>query len=161
MEAAIAVNTHTRVNALYFLIIGNPYEERQDLLDGVRLLEKLPPPFSLRAYNLVFLPGTELFDKAYQDGIIKGIDDSAFQIDFLAGLDPRTHEWKVNNLYLNSLMSLMIGKFTKLRMGMVPRGIIPILANPHVVEFCDRHTRISETIVALANLRLRIFNLNG
>jgi len=153
LQAAIAINTHAQVNALYFLILGNPYEERQDMLDGVRLLEKLPPPFSIQAYNLVFIPGTKMFERACQDGIIKGFGDSAFEIDFLAGFDHRTHEWKRKNLYLNSLMSLMRGKSTRRRMGMVPRMIIPLLASPRVVDFCDRHTRIGETIVSLSNLR--------
>ena len=122
----------------------------------MRLLDKLPSPFSLRAYNLVFIPGTKLFQRAVQDGIIKGIGDSGFELDFLAGYDHRTHDWKKKNHYLNSLMYLMQGKFTWRRMGFVPRRIIPVLASPRVVDFCDRHTRIGETIVALANLCLRM-----
>jgi len=156
VKAAIAINKDKRVKAVYFLIIGNPYEERQDLLDGIRLLEKLPPPFSLRAYNLVFIPGTKLFERACQDGIIKGIGDSGFELDFLTGFDHRTHDWKRKNLYLNSLLSLMQGKFTRRRMGFLPKVIIPVLTNTHVVDFCDHHTRIGETIVAIKNRRLRM-----
>jgi len=156
IQAAIAINTHTRVTALYFLILGNPYEERQDLIDGMQLLEKLPPPFSLRAYNLVFIPGTKMFDSACQDEIIKGIGDSGFELDFLGGFDHRTHDWKRKNVYLNSLMFLMHGKCTRRRMGLVPRRMIPILGGLRVVDFCDRHTQIGETIVVLANLRLRM-----
>jgi radical SAM superfamily enzyme YgiQ (UPF0313 family) len=159
VKAAIAINTDARVKAVYFLILGNPYEERQDLLDGVRLLEKLPSPFSLRVYNLVFIPGTKLFERAIQEGIIKDIGDSAFDIDFLAGFDHRAHDWKRKNLYLNSLMSLMHGKSTRWRMGSLPRRTVPILTSPSVVGFCDRHTRIGETIVGLANLRIRMHKI--
>ena len=156
IQAAIAINKHARGSALYFLILGNPYEMRQDLLKGVRFLEKLPPPFSLRAYNLVFIPGTKLFERACQEGIIEGIDDSASEMDFLAGFDYKTHDWKRKNIYLNSLMSLMHGRSTKLRIGFVPRMIIPVLSAPRVVDLCDRHTRIGETICDLARLRLRM-----
>ena len=155
LQASFAINAHAQGTALYFLILGNPYEEREDLLNGVRLLEKLPPPFSLRAYNLVFIPGTKLFDRAIQDGIIKGIGDSAFEIDFLGGYDHGTHAWKRKNLYLNSLLFLMHGKFTRRWMGFVPRKILPVMTKPSVVDFCDRHTRIGEAMVALGNLHLR------
>jgi anaerobic magnesium-protoporphyrin IX monomethyl ester cyclase len=156
LQAAIAINKHARGSALYFLILGNPYEERQDLLKGVRFLEMLPPPFSLRAYNLVFIPGTKLFERACQEGIIEGIDDSGSEMDFLAGFDYKTHDWKRKNIYLNGLVSLMHGKSTKWRIGFVPRMIISVLSAPRVVDLCDRHTRIGETICDLARLRLRM-----
>jgi anaerobic magnesium-protoporphyrin IX monomethyl ester cyclase len=147
IKAAFAINTHARVTAEYFLILGNPYEENQDLLDGIRLLEKLPPPFSLRIYNLVFIPGTKLYERAVRDGIIKGVGDSGFKLDFLAGFDHRTHDWKKKNLYLNSLISMMVGKSSRIRMGFVPRRIIPFLTSTRVIDFSDRHTQIGETIV--------------
>jgi anaerobic magnesium-protoporphyrin IX monomethyl ester cyclase len=154
MKAAIAINKHPQVKTVFFVILGNPYEERQDLLDGIRLIEKLPPPFSLRAYNLVFIPGTKLFRTALRDGIIRDVGDSAFELNFLAGFDHRTHEWKRNNVYLNGLLSLNHGKHTRWRMGFVPRRIIPILTNRRVVDFCDHHTQIGNIIVTLAGFRL-------
>ena len=162
IQSAIAISKHTQVKAVYFLILGNPYEERQDLVNAVRLLKQLPPPFSLRAYNLVFIPGTKLFNRACQDGIIKGIGDSAFEIDFLAGFDHRTHNWKRKNLYMNSLMSLMHGRLTRRRMGLVPRRIVTVLISPGVIDFCDRHTGIGEMIVAISKLHLKVhFTADG
>jgi hypothetical protein len=151
LGAARAINRQERVVAYYFLILGNPYEEREDLIDGVRLLQRMPRPFFLRAYNLVFLPGTELFRRACADGIIKGIDDSAFDLDFLAGFDYKKHDWKRKNLYLNALMALMVGKSTRWHMGYVPRALVPALTSERVVAFCDRHPRIGEAIVSQAN----------
>jgi anaerobic magnesium-protoporphyrin IX monomethyl ester cyclase len=156
LHSATAINTHAQVNVEYFLILGNPYEERQDLLDGIRLLEKLPPPFSIRIYNLVFIPGTKLFDRAVRDGIIKGVGDSGFELDFLAGFDHRSHDWKRKNLYLNSLMSMLVGKSSRNRIGFVPRRIIPVLTNIRVIEFSDRHARIGETIVVFVLFLKRI-----
>jgi len=154
--AAIAINRHSRVNPLYFLILGNPYEERQDLLDGIRLLEKFPPPFSLRIYNLVFIPGTKMFKIALQDGIINGIADSGFELDFVGGFNYRTHEWKKKNVYLNGLISLMYGKNTKWRMGFLPRTFIPIQVHPRMINFSDRYTRFGEIIATLGKHRLTI-----
>jgi hypothetical protein len=159
MQAATAINRHARGRAFYFLILGNPYEERQDLLDGLGFLAKLPPPFSLRAYNLVFIPGTKLFERACQEGIIEGIGDSASELDFLGGFDYRTHDWKKKNLYLNSLISLLHGESTQWRIGFLPRRMIPVLSAPRVVEFCDRHTRIGKTICLLALIRFKILRV--
>jgi radical SAM superfamily enzyme YgiQ (UPF0313 family) len=156
IEAAIAINRHVQVTAMYFIILGNPYEQQQDLIDGIKLLEQLPPPYSLRAYNLVFIPGTKLFKRAVQDGIIRDVADSGFELDFLAGFDHRTHAWKKKNIFLNSLISMMHGKTTRWRMGFLPRMVIPVLVHPRLVDFCDRHSRISEMNVGLANLRLKM-----
>ena len=151
MRAALTISKHKEVIAFYFLILGNPYEKRQDLLDGIRILQKIPSPFYLQTYNLVFIPGTKLFDKACEDGIINGICDSAYEMDFLAGFDHKGYEWKRKNLYLNSFMQLMSGKSTRMRMGYVPRMFIPALTNKQMVDFCDKYPRIGESIMWQAN----------
>jgi len=156
LQAAFAINKHNQGTVYYFLILGNPYEERQDLLDGISFLLKIPSPFFLRAYNLVFIPGTKLFNRACEDGMIHGIGDSAYKMDFAAGFNHNGYEWKRKNLYLNSLMSLMIGKSTKFHIGCVPKMLIPILTNRQVVDFCESHPRIGETIMDLGRFGLRM-----
>jgi len=153
-RAAAAIRKHPRVVAWYFFIIGNPYEKRRDLLDTIGLLRRLPPPFFMRAYNLIFIPGTQLFRRACQDGIISGIEDSGHELDFGAGFDHRSHAWKKHNVYLNSLISLMFGKSTPFRIGALPRTLIPALTAQPVVAFCDRHAWIGEMLVDLAKTSL-------
>lgn len=152
MQAANAINKHARDSPLYFLIIGNPYEEREDLIDGLRFVEGMPSPFSLRTYSLVFIPGTRLYQKACEDGIISGIEDSASNLDFLAGLDHKAHDWKRKNLYLNCLLSLMCGRSTRWRVGLIPRGLLPLLYAPRAVDLCERHAHIGESIAGLSRL---------
>jgi len=156
LKAANIINKHPRVIAYYFFIIGNPYEQRQDLLQTIDILKKLPSPYFLRTYNLVFIPGTHLFNRACRDGIIKGIEDSGFEIDFISGLDLNGHEWKKCNLYLNSLISLMTGKSTKYRIGFLPKNIIPVLTAPSLVDFCDRHIIIGKSLVGLGKTFIKI-----
>lgn len=156
MKATMAINKHPQVQALYFLIIGNPYEERTDLLEGIQFIEKMPTPFSLRTYNLVFIPGTKLFNRACHDGVIKGINDSASNLDFLGGYNYKTHQWKRNNIYLNCLLSLMSGDSTRWRVGLIPRGLIPVLRAPKLVNLCDRHELIGITIAELTHIIYRM-----
>lgn len=56
----------------YDIIIDNPYESLDNLLETIYLLDRLHPPFTLNVFSLRFLPGTALAEKAFQDGI----DDS-------------------------------------------------------------------------------------
>lgn len=156
MRAATAISKYPRIVAYYFFIIGNPYEQRQDLLQTIGFIRQMPTPYFLRAYNLVFIPGTQLFDRACQDGIIAGIDDSGYEIDIVAGFDHKGPDWKKNNLYLNSLISLMAGKAKRYRIGFLPRRLIPILTASRVIEFCDRHIAIGKTLVGLGKSGLRI-----
>lgn len=53
----------------YDIIVDNPYEKKEDLLQTIDLLNKLTPPFTLNVFSLQFLPGTQLAQKALEDGI--------------------------------------------------------------------------------------------
>jgi anaerobic magnesium-protoporphyrin IX monomethyl ester cyclase len=124
MRAARIVNKFSDVLVYYFLIIGNPYEEKDDLIETIRFISNLPTPFYLRTYNLVFLPGSLLYDTAVEDGIIEGKHDSGFELDFLGGFNYLGHAWKEKELYLNGLLSLMSGKNTRWRAGLLPRVLL-------------------------------------
>ncbi|RLC47959.1 MAG: radical SAM protein [Candidatus Coatesbacteria bacterium] len=55
---------------VYDVILDNPYEEREDVLKTVRLLLRLPRPYIIQFFSLTFYPGTELWDRAREDGLI-------------------------------------------------------------------------------------------
>ena len=156
MRSAAILARYPRVVVYYFFIIGNPYEERADLLGTVGLIQKLPYPSFVRTYNLVFMPGTHLFERACRDGVINGIEDSGYELDFLAGFDYRGHAWKMNDLYLNGLLSLMTGKATRRRTGFIPRVILPALIRPRWLDFNDRHLAISKSMVGVARAGLKL-----
>ncbi|MHA2283339.1 MAG: B12-binding domain-containing radical SAM protein [Promethearchaeota archaeon] len=72
MAAAEAVNSHkSKVFPMYDFIIDNPYETKNDILETLRFLLKLPKPRDLNLYSLIFLPGTEIYSKALSDGLLK------------------------------------------------------------------------------------------
>ena len=58
----------------YDVIIDNPYETNEDVADTIRLLLKFPKPRYFRLFSLTFFPGTELYEKAKQDGILSEED---------------------------------------------------------------------------------------
>lgn len=55
----------------YHLILDNPWETTEDVLETLKLILKLARPFELCISSLTFYPGTELYAKAKEEGLIK------------------------------------------------------------------------------------------
>ncbi|MBN1296838.1 B12-binding domain-containing radical SAM protein [bacterium] len=55
---------------IYDFILDNPWETIQDKYETLQLLLKIPPPFYLQIFRLTFFPGTGLFEKAREEGLI-------------------------------------------------------------------------------------------
>lgn len=60
----------------YDVILENPWESPDDVLITLSGVLELPRPFVLQLYSLTFYPGTVLFKKATEDGVISGADAS-------------------------------------------------------------------------------------
>ncbi len=100
----------------YHVILDNPWETTEDVMETLDLVLKIPAPFWLKRASLVCFPGTELFTKARKDGILKTEDDIIDQIY-------RKHLHQPKGSYVNFLMYL--AGFSKF-----PRKIIQFLAKP-------------------------------
>lgn len=156
MRASQTIVSHPTVAPCYFFIIGNPYEDRQDLLDTLALMARMAYPYYANIYNLVFFPGSALFDRAVRDGIIRGTQDSGFELHFRAGLNYSGHSWKQKNLYLNGLLFMTEGKSTRHRLGLLPRKTIPFLTRPKVIDFMDRQRFLCGLAIPSKILLLRL-----
>ena len=55
----------------YHIILDNPWEEKEDVLDTLSLLLVLPGKYRLQISSLILFPGTELNERAIKEGIIK------------------------------------------------------------------------------------------
>lgn len=101
----------------YDLILDNPWENDEDRADTLRLLQALPRPFIITFYSLTFYPGTDLYDRAKQDGYIQDDVRDIYQKDYL----------KVRRTYMNGL-TYLFGAFR------VPKPIERLLLHPRVVK---------------------------
>lgn len=54
----------------YDLILDNPFESSEDIIQTIHLLDTLPAPFTLNLFSLTFFPGTDLHQKAVSSGVI-------------------------------------------------------------------------------------------
>jgi len=161
VRASEAIQRHPSVAPCYFFIIGNPYEHRDDLLDTLNLMLRMAYPYYINMYNLVFFPGSDLYDRAVHDGIIAGTRDSGYELHFRAGLKFSSHAWKRRNLYLNGLLFLTEGKVTRHRIGLLPRRLIPLLTRPAVIDWMDRRTALCSLVIGAKVLLLRTRSLVG
>jgi radical SAM superfamily enzyme YgiQ (UPF0313 family) len=54
----------------YDIILDNPWEADEDLIETLLFMTRLPMPYALALYSLTFYPGTALYEKAKDDGLI-------------------------------------------------------------------------------------------
>lgn len=55
----------------YDIILDNPWEDDENLIETFIFLSRLPAPYHISLFSLTFYPGTELYDRAKREGLIK------------------------------------------------------------------------------------------
>ena len=138
----------------YYFIVGNPFENTADLVETIRLILRIPPPYFVQVFNLVFFPGSVLYEQAVAVGLISGKKDSGYDLHYRGGLQYRGHVWKLKNLYLNALLYLMEGKVTKVRIGLLPRFLVLPLTHSRFVGLNERHLGFAKTMIAIKRVML-------
>ncbi|MBN2251894.1 MAG: B12-binding domain-containing radical SAM protein [Candidatus Altiarchaeota archaeon] len=123
-----------RITLDYQLIITNPYEDEEDVLKTIDLVRRLPKPFVLETFNLAFFRGTELYEKAVKDNMIKTPGDTATDLHFY-DLMGHLKRKKGVNYYLNSLLFSMNGRNTDKRHGYIPSFMLGFLTTRAVIRF--------------------------
>jgi len=68
--AAQLLNSYRNLTPYYDFIVENPYEWKEDVLQTVRLMTRLPRPMRTRVYALSFFPGTPLHSTAVEDHLV-------------------------------------------------------------------------------------------
>ena len=108
----------------YDVITDNPYETNEDFADTIRLLLKFPKPRHIKLFSLVFLPGTELYEKAKLDGILPEENElNNYRKNFLSF-------YYRKKKYLNFIFPLLNKN--------IPNVLIKILINKYVTFLLDR-----------------------
>jgi radical SAM superfamily enzyme YgiQ (UPF0313 family) len=85
------------VKADYDIILDSPWDTDEDSIETLRFLSKLPTPFRLNIFSLVFYPETDIYREAKKEGLIK---------DDLKDVYNKSYA-ECKNTYLNKLFSLL------------------------------------------------------
>ena len=123
----------------YDLILDNPWETKEDVLETISLLGKLAAPFSLNLFSLSFFPGTSLQAKAINENIIS----ENTKLDHYLNYKPT---------YLNLVIALF-GLFK------VPQWFLKILLSKRLVNTKRSFPTIHRIIFNLILYRRGIYSL--
>jgi len=61
LEATRLIHDHN-ISGYYDVILDNPFETDDDLIETIKVLKKVPKPFQLQLFSLTFYKGTDIFD---------------------------------------------------------------------------------------------------
>jgi anaerobic magnesium-protoporphyrin IX monomethyl ester cyclase len=131
LSAAKIINKFRRKLILtgYDLILDNPFETKEDVIETIRLLSKLPAPFTLNLFSLTFYPGTDIYREALQAGFVKDNVEDIY----------KKHYLDIGRTYLN----LIIAVYTIFK---IPKWLLNCLLNE---KFVNSDIRIPKTIFGL------------
>ena len=117
---------------MYDIITCNPYEKPEDIINLIRLLQKIPKPYYLSVNNLVFFPGSQLYRKTIADDKLKKIILKSSKLNYW---DRAKHiRLKKKNAYLVLILNLMRGSVTEKRFGFMPSLLINYLLKPKRIK---------------------------
>lgn len=138
LKSARILNKYkSKLAVMYDVITTNPYEKAEDVVNLIKLLQRISKPYYLSVNNLVFFSGSELYNKAKKDGVIKTERDSASNLNYW---DRWKHiKLKKRNAYLNLILNLMRGVATENRYGIMPAFVLRFLLKPSRIRYNLRY----------------------
>ncbi|MBI4397662.1 MAG: cobalamin B12-binding domain-containing protein [Candidatus Omnitrophica bacterium] len=89
---------HDKITKIqYDIILDNPWEGDDELVETLMMLVKFKPPYCLSLFSLTFYPETGLYRKAKEDGLIKDDLNDIYRKYFMG----------ISKTYLNNLYVLL------------------------------------------------------
>ncbi|MFH1386561.1 MAG: radical SAM protein [bacterium] len=90
----------------YDVIIDNPWETDEDLMETLMFLTKIPAPYELSLFSLTLFPETELYYKAIKDGLIANEKQAVYRKNYNVRLN-KMIAGPTKRSYLYSLFHLL------------------------------------------------------
>jgi len=86
IQQAAHYHKKAKLDLLVDFIIDNPYETKQDIIQTYRFLIDLPFHVKINLFFLAFFPGTPIYNRPLDDGIIGPYNEKAFRFYTRASL---------------------------------------------------------------------------
>jgi anaerobic magnesium-protoporphyrin IX monomethyl ester cyclase len=125
----VSRETNTPITVRYDFITDNPWGGETEVEENIRFGMTLPKPREIRVFSLVFYHGTELYEKARKDGLIRDELNEGYRV---TQLSPKSTF--MNEVFLllsmecpNSLIKLLINKKTEIRSLLLVRIVKKLL----------------------------------
>jgi radical SAM superfamily enzyme YgiQ (UPF0313 family) len=125
---------------MYDVITDSPYETDEDRFATLQLIHQLPTPYKLSIFSLTFYPGTEIYERAVEDGHFPAQEDAIYEHNFQ----------KIHPTYYNLALYLHHKNLPKpLLWILVQRPIFTLMSRAPLDRLAGK------TLSVLTNLRLR------
>ena len=107
---------------VYDLIVDNPYETDEDVIDTLMFMSKLPVPFYINLHSLFLFPGTPLYERVKQDGRLDEFTRNfrseeitgSFEVTYWNKLFKLIHAYAVRSKKISPfIMSLLTNKIMR------------------------------------------------
>ena len=136
----------------YDVLHNNPYETRQDKHDSVNLLLKIPRPYGLIIYSLLWYPKTKLTEKALKEGVINE--------EHIEGNCDRTQIYHRGNEIFHSQEDIYFANLYYLSAtNYFPKIFVRFFVN---YQFFENHPTYIDFVIFLVKLNKSFFfGLNG
>jgi len=129
----------------YDVILGNPWETEEDLIETLMLLSSLPVRYELVLFFLTFYPGTELYDLAKKDGFVKNELENVY----------RKNYWKFSQKSMSYINRLFFLLSSSVELGeRIPPKTMSLLTNK-----IFRRLGLSFMLYCFLTLKLRLIRL--
>ena len=123
LEAVTTLSQYkNRLFPSYDFIIDNPYEDLSHLGETIRFITQFPRPFNLAVFPLILFPGTRLYQRAVEDGLIAPDDTKHFTKKF--------QDYNYTKRYANIVFMLL--KYN------IPAPLMRALASERMLRCFDR-----------------------
>lgn len=148
MEIVRTLHKYSSMEIWYDFIGMNPFENRDNLLETIRFIREIPPPFGIYNNNLAFYPGTKLYQKALAASMEVGrrIKHSESDIGYTILIKE-----KLRDKIFHLLLLLMAGRVTERRVGLLPRIFISDFFLNVLVMLDKRLRGLTDMIVAFVS----------
>ncbi len=111
----------------YHVILENPWETDEDVINTLNLLLNLPKPYCLKLSTLQFFPGTELYRRGKEEGLFEDEKKEIYRHPFLAPQHTysnfliylATFEWMPKRVLRLLSSSLLVRTFSRKSFGVI------------------------------------------
>jgi anaerobic magnesium-protoporphyrin IX monomethyl ester cyclase len=114
----------------YQFIVDNPYEDIEDTLDTLKMAVNLKRPWDNPIYSLMLFPGTDIYEKAYKDGLVENKTEQIYARDW--------NEWA------NPILKYWIRLYRANRLPSLLRVMIHSNIYKYLAGLCERRKKVME-----------------
>lgn len=137
------------IDAFYDFIIFNAAMTRQDLIEMIQLIRKIPEPFDQVSHHLTLGPEVELYKRFKKEGKI-------YYRDLQKMYESNFHEFDFDeyisfpNFYLNLILEWMAGRHDDKLVGRLPRNPAEFMLAPPMLEVKKRFRPVYDSLYSIS-----------